>query len=233
MQIAVLMPCYRAQKLNRVVASLQAQIDICTKLWPQVDFRLWLIDDGASPAVVDEIAQLKVSITNGHKLALSRHFGYDAAVQAGLASIAADAYVVLDPEQPTMIQTFATIIDALIVGGYQVVGFCRKRRDLFRNCAFTAQVKRALLQGASRHAFALSDLQSIGFKQKHLAWIGPLPKRPAPPWVLWGVAGVIVIALSFWPLGATIGNVILLGVCLTLWQRRKPGGPSFVISTID
>lgn len=233
MQIAVLIPCYRAQKLNRVVASLQAQIDICTKLWPQVDFRLWLIDDGASPAVVDEIAQLKVSITNGHKLALSRHFGYNAAVQAGLASIAADAYVVLDPEQPTMIETFATMIDALIVGGYQVVGFCRKHRELFHDCAFTAQVKRALLQGASRHAFALSDLQAIGFKQKRLAWIGPTPKRQAPPWVLWGLAAVIVIALSFWPLGATVGNVILLGVCLMLWQRRKPGGPSYVISDID
>ncbi|WP_407895384.1 hypothetical protein [Lacticaseibacillus sp. N501-2] len=233
MQIALLMPCYRPQHLSQIMVAVQAQIDICTKLWPQVNFRLWLIDDGASPAVADEMAQLKASVPHAHKLGLSRHFGYDAAVQAGLASIAADAYVVIDPEQATMIDAFATMIDALVVGGYQVVGFASKHRDLFRDCAFTAQVKRALLQGASRHAFALSDLQDIGFKQKRLAWIGPMPKRQAPPWVLWGVAVVIVIALSFWPLGATVGNVILLGICLTLWQRRKPGGPSFVISTID
>ncbi|WP_054720046.1 glycosyltransferase [Lacticaseibacillus manihotivorans] len=121
MQIALLMPCYRPQHLSQIMAAVQAQIDICTKLWPQVNFRLWLIDDGASPAVADEMAQLKASVPHAHKLGLSRHFGYDAAVQAGLASIAADAYVVIDPEQATMIDTFATMIDALIVGGYQVV----------------------------------------------------------------------------------------------------------------
>ncbi|WP_125711401.1 hypothetical protein [Lacticaseibacillus porcinae] len=233
MQIALLLPCYHSQKLSQTVTAVQAQIDICTKLWPQVGFQLWLIDDGAGSTLADEIAQLKVSVENAHKLCLSRHFGYDAAVLAGLASVAADAYVVIDPEQPTMIETMVSMIDALVVGGYQVVGFGNKRRMIFRNCAFTAQVKRALLQGASRHVFALSDLQDIGFKQKRLAWIGSLPKRQAPPWLLWVIAAVAVIALSFWPLGATVGNVILLGFCFTLWQRRQPGGPSYVISTID
>lgn len=232
MQIALLMPCFRPQQLTRTLNQLQAQIDICTKLWPQVNFRLWLIDDGASAAVADEIAQLKASVPHAHKLGLSRHFGYDAAVLAGLASIAAEAYVVLDPEHPLMIDTMAAMIDALVVGGYQVVGFTSKRHDCFRDCAFTAQVKRALLQNA-RQTFALSDLQAIGFKQKRLAWIGPLPKRPAPPWGWWTIAGIGVIALSFWPLGATVVNVILFGVCVMQWRRRPVGGPSYVISDID
>lgn len=233
MQIALLMPCYRPQELAQTLKAVHTQVEVCTMLWPQVAIEIWLIDDGASPIVADEMAQLKVSIADVHKLSLSRHFGYDAAVLAGLASVSADAYVVIDPQHPAMIATIATMIDALIVGGYQVVGFTSKHHQWFDDCAFTALVKRALLQGASRHRFALVDLQDVGFKQKRLAWIGPLPKRQAPPWVLWGLMVVIVMVLSFWPLLATIGNVILLGVCLALWQRRKLSGPSYVISNID
>lgn len=233
MQIALLMPCYRPQDLSETLIAVSTQVEICAKLWPQVTIEIWLIDDGASSVVADEMVQLKVSIADAHVLSLSRHFGYDAAVLAGLASISADAYVVIDPQYPLMIDAIAPMIDALVVGGYQVVGFIGKHRQCFVDCAFTAVVKRALLQGASRHRFALAELQEIGFKQKRLAWIGTLPHRQAPPWVLWGMMVLVVSALSFWPLLATIVNVILLGVCLTLWQRHKLGGLDYVISHID
>lgn len=233
MQIALMIPCYRPQALANSVAAIQTQIEICTKLWPQVSFELWLIDDGANAAVATTIAQLKASHPAVHKLSLSRHFGYPAAVQAGLASVSAEAYVVIDPEHPALFEALVSMVDALVVGSYQVVGFVAKHQVCFRDCAFTAQVKRALLQGAGRGEFSLAHLAEIGFKQKRLAWIGPLPKHPTPPWLLWALAAVVVIALSFWPLGASVGNVILLGVCFELWQHHKPSGPSYVISEIE
>lgn len=221
MEIALLMPCYQPATLMRAVDAVQAQLSDCVRLWPQARIRVWLIDDGAAAAVTSQIAQIKAALPDYHSLTLSRHFGYEAAVQAGLATIAADAYLVIDPERPAMFASIPTLLDALLVGGYAIVGFSHKRRTVFRNCALTAVAKRALLQATAQDAFTLDSLATIGFRQKRLLWHGPLPPRREAPRLLAIMAVVTIPILSWWPPAAIVLNMVLFATLVWQWRPRQ------------
>ncbi|WP_461215418.1 glycosyltransferase family protein [Lacticaseibacillus sp. GG6-2] len=221
MEIAILLPCYQPPTLATTLAAIEAQLNDCRQLWPQIQVAVWLINDGASPQVAEQIAKTKAQLPDHRCLTLSRHFGYTAAVQAGLATIAAPAYLVIDPQLPEMVGCIPALIDALVVGGYDIVGFSHRHRLIFHDCAFTAVAKRALLQNAAQGEFSLAQLAVIGFKQKQLRWHGPQPPSNRQPLIFALAVIAVLILLSLWPKTSLLLNIGLLAVIIWQWYPRQ------------
>lgn len=232
MQIAIIVPVAQ-EDLTKIWQNLQQQLHKCQVLWPEVTITPWLVDDGVN-AETSELLQQQMAITPQLRcLHLSRHFGYYGAVQAGLAAIQADAYIGLDPRFMAQFAQLPKLVDALVVGNFDVIGFACGKFDSFQDFALTAIVRRAMLHTWAHSGFALSDLAQVGFKQKRLAWLGPRPPRPhLSRWVVM-LAVVWVATLSWTPLLSLAINVVLAAAIV--WQLRWPKPPRipYVVAHID
>ncbi|MCI1986283.1 MAG: glycosyltransferase [Lactobacillus sp.] len=244
MQIAVILPWAQSTAVLPTLKTIRAQMQDCQRLWPQLRCDYWLIDDGVSEAVQSELRQAQARWPECHLLTLSRHFGYTGAVQAGLVTATADAYLVLDHRYPEQFAAIPQMLAAVIDAGSALVGFVsaqprhwwqKKPAMTFHDCLLTMPVKRAWLQAAARAGFSFDLLAEIGFKQKMLAWVGSWPATPATPrWPLVVAVGVVAVCCWWWPSAVAL-NVVLSGVVFWQWQhqQRRPPRVSYVVSSIQ
>lgn len=92
--IVIIVPCYNEEAvLAQFHRALQSVLDQC----PDFQFRILFIDDGSQDATLDVIRQLKQEDPRVGFLALSRNFGHQVALSAGLDHCQdADAAVMMD-----------------------------------------------------------------------------------------------------------------------------------------
>ena len=124
MRLAVVIPVY-----NEAVVIGQTVERICDVLTTEhVDFELLLVDDGSGDGTGDILRQLAASDARIKVLGLSRNFGHQAALTAGLDVAEADAVVVMDADQ----QDPPELLIALIAGfraGWDIVSPRRVARN--------------------------------------------------------------------------------------------------------
>ncbi|MEB3316620.1 MAG: glycosyltransferase family 2 protein [Cyanobacteriota bacterium] len=201
--IDLLVPCYNEQEsapylLQALSTTIQAIREDCSK---HFDFRIIIVDDGSTDLTVETFQRLirtTPALVVGIIIELSRNFGKEAAILAGLRHCAGDACIILDPDLQDPPSLIPLMIDAWLKG-YQVVNAVRSDRksdtyfkqlsssafySIFLrlsklNVEFNASDFRlldrvamdAILSCEERIRFSKGFFAWVGFKQK----ISPLP----------------------------------------------------------
>ena len=93
--LSVVAPCFNEEAVlrethRRLVATLEAV--------PALDFELAYIDDGSRDATLNVLRELQHADVRVRVLALSRNFGHQMAVTAGLQHVAGQVVVVIDAD---------------------------------------------------------------------------------------------------------------------------------------
>jgi polyisoprenyl-phosphate glycosyltransferase len=117
MIVSVIVPCYNEEQVilethRHLVATLEGLDDL--------DFEIIYVDDGSSDATGDILREVQVGDSRVRVVRLSRNFGHQLAVSAGLEHAAGDAAVIIDAD----LQDPPEVIPEMIArwrDGYHVV----------------------------------------------------------------------------------------------------------------
>ncbi|MGH9929687.1 MAG: glycosyltransferase family 2 protein [Pyrinomonadaceae bacterium] len=124
MLISVIVPCYNEEQVivetNRQLVATLAALDSC-------DFEIVYVDDGSSDATVERLRAIQTADKRVRVVRLSRNFGHQFAVSAGLEHAAGDAVVIIDAD----LQDPPEVIPEMVArwrDGYHVVYGMRTER---------------------------------------------------------------------------------------------------------
>lgn len=233
--VDLLVPCYNEQEsapflLRELSATIQGfKKDSCKDL----DFRLIIVDDGSTDQTVDTFDQLIRSnsdLAGGKIIQLSRNFGKEAAILAGLRHCEGAACIILDAD----LQDPPSLIPLMIeewLQGYQVVNAVRSDRasdTYFKKVSSSAFYSVFLRLSKLKVEFNASDYrlldriaidailaceERIRFSKGFFAWVGfdqknitfSRPHRKAGltkwnQWKLWNYALDGILSFSTAPL---------------------------------
>ena len=140
--LSVVAPCFNEEAVlrethRRLVATLEAV--------PELDFELVYIDDGSRDATLNVLRELQHADVRVRVLALSRNFGHQMAVTAGLAEAAGDAVVVIDADLQDPPEVIPEMLDLWRKGADVAYGVRTKRDGETRFKRWTASAFYRLL----------------------------------------------------------------------------------------
>ena len=215
--IDLLVPCYNEQEsapfllqeLSATIQSLKRDIS------QNFDFRLLIVDDGSTDLTVKTFQELirdAADLSGGKIIQLSRNFGKEAAILAGLHQCDADACIILDAD----LQDPPSLIPCMIeewLQGHQVVNAVRSDRtsDTYfkqvSSSAFYSIFLRlsklkieynasdyrlldrvaidAILACEERIRFSKGFFAWVGFNQKNITFSRPSRKAGMTKWNQW------------------------------------------------
>ena len=233
--IDLLVPCFNEEAsgpylLQELTATIQ---DFRANGHPDFRFRLIIVDDGSTDQTVqvfDDLIRKSIVIDGGKIIELSRNFGKEAAILAGLTNCDADACIILDAD----LQDPPSLIPIMIherLDGYQVVNAVRSDRSsdtvvkrMSSNAFYSVFLRLSKLQvqlNASDYRLLdrmaiqaiLSCQECVRFSKGFFAWIGfqqknitfSCPQRKAGftkwnEWKLWNYALDGIFSFSTAPL---------------------------------
>lgn len=120
-QVSIVVPCFNeADVIDRLVESLSAVLNRIDR-----DFEVILVDDGSSDSTVERMKAIHKAFPRFRYLVLSRNFGKEGAMLAGLSAAQGRAVAIMDADlqhPPELLPEMIALIDA---GFEQVVA----RRD--------------------------------------------------------------------------------------------------------
>jgi len=117
------------QALRRTLESMQQPAAIAAA--DAIRYRLIIVDDGSADATCarfEELLQESEPIAGGTIISLSRNFGKEAAILAGLRECRADACIIMDADLQDPPDLIGPMVDAWLAG-YQVVNAVRHDRS--------------------------------------------------------------------------------------------------------
>ena len=124
MKLSVIIPCFNEE--DAIEATFARLADVAARLTP--DYELVFVDDGSSDRTALKLKAICEANANVHVLRLSRNFGHQVAVTAGLDYVSGDAVVIIDADlqdPPEVIEDFI----AKWREGYHVVYGVREKRE--------------------------------------------------------------------------------------------------------
>lgn len=217
LSIDLLVPCYNEQDsapslLQELSRTIQ---DFKRDAHNDFDFQLIIIDDGSTDMTVETFDQLlrsSADLAGGKIIQLSRNFGKEAAILAGLQHCNAEACIILDADLQDPPSLIPRMIEEWLLG-YQVVNAVRSDRasdtyfkqmsssafySIFLrlsklNVEFNASDYRlldrlainAILACEERIRFSKGFFAWVGFKQKNIAFARPQRKAGLTKWNQW------------------------------------------------
>ena len=124
MRLAIVIPIYNErQTLPRLVERLDAVLDGLTG----VEARVWLVDDGSRDGSVAYLRELAGQRERYALVELSRNFGHQPAISAGLAAAEGDAVIIMDGDLQDPPEVIPQLVDKWR-GGAEVVSVVRRSR---------------------------------------------------------------------------------------------------------
>ncbi len=141
--ISIVIPVYNEGKNVRLVA--QEVAAVCETLWQ--DYELIFVDDGSSDGTDSVLRELCTTNSCVRLIVLSRNFGHQAALSAGLEAASGDAVVTMDADMQHPPQVLPELI-AKWQEGFEVVHAARRmqtqpgRLKRFASRAFYAVMER-------------------------------------------------------------------------------------------
>ena len=193
--VAIIIPCHN--ETENVPLIYQALIKTFRENLPQLQPQIWYVNDGSTDDTLDQIKQLQAKDDQVHYIDLSRSFGKEAAMYAGLSTAKADYYAVMDADlqdPPSMLPDMYAILQE----GYDMAGAQRVDRsgeahlrsffsDMFYKFInkvsqtqivpgardfrlMTRQVVKAIVQMTERNRFSKGLFSWVGFKTKYLPY---------------------------------------------------------------
>ncbi|MCZ4498604.1 MAG: csbB1 [Marmoricola sp.] len=184
MDLSIVVPCYNeGEVIDQLVATLPGVLDELDRKW-----EVLLVDDGSSDDTLERMRAIHQADPRFRYLALSRNFGKEGAMLAGLSAADGDAVAIMDADlqhPPELLGPMVALLDA---GYEQVVA----RRDRTGDPWFRTQISKVyyrlvnqmmdveLQDGAGDfrvlNRTALAALLSLGesnrFSKGLFAWIG-------------------------------------------------------------
>ncbi|CAM4261082.1 bactoprenol glucosyl transferase [Streptococcus penaeicida] len=124
--LSIVVPCFNEEEA--VTLFLHETQKYERELAEKVDFEYLFVDDGSKDQTLAVLKDLSKQFANVHYLALSRNFGKESALLAGLEHAQGDYITVMDADlqdpPALLVQMYAKIQE-----GYDIVGTRRKNRD--------------------------------------------------------------------------------------------------------
>lgn len=119
MLLSVIVPCYNEaavlrathERLSRTLGSL-----------PDIDFEIIFVDDGSSDETFQLLTELHATYRRVRVVRLSRNFGHQVAVTAGLAEASGDAIAIIDADLQDPPEVIPEMIDLWNAGSDVVYG---------------------------------------------------------------------------------------------------------------
>jgi glycosyltransferase involved in cell wall biosynthesis len=236
--LSIICPFYNEENvLQLFYEELTAALAACS----EVDYRLVFVDDGSTDATLEKLLQISELDDRVTVLSLSRNFGHQIALTAGLDHARADAIVMMDSDlqhPPSLIPEMLSLWRA----GHDIVSAVRKySRDtpivkrftsnLFYACINTLsetpivagaadfcllsrRAHEALLQMPERHRFLRGMVAWTGYRRAYISYIAA--RRPAgkSKYTLKKMIGLgLDAALSFSAFPMRIAARLGLGLC--------------------
>lgn len=193
--VAIIIPCHNeSENVPLIYQELVKTFrDDLTALQAQI----WFVNDGSSDDTLQQIKQLQAKDDQVHFIDLSRSFGKEAAMYAGLSTAKADYYAVMDADlqdPPAMLpDMYAALQDGYDMAGAQRIDrsgearMCSFFSDLFYKFInkvsqtqivpgardfrlMTRQVVEAVIQMTERNRFSKGLFSWVGFKTKYLPY---------------------------------------------------------------
>lgn len=184
MKLSVVVPCYNEEDvLSSLVEALRQELPSLSD-----DFEVVLVDDGSRDSTLEILRQVHAEDPRFRYLALSRNFGKEAAMLAGLSQAKGDAVAIMDADLQHPPHLLAQMLPLLDEGYEQVVarrtrtGDARMRTFVSRlyyrvfNKLIDVQLEdgagdyRVLSRNAVRALLALGE--SNRFSKGLFSWIG-------------------------------------------------------------
>ena len=139
--LSVVAPVYcEGDHLPEFVAALTAEL-IQLKSTSGLNYEIVLVDDGSSDNTWAVMRTLTAQHANLRCLRLSRNFGKDAALSAGLAAASGDAVITMDSDMQHPASLIPEMVALWRTGNVDVVDVCKQERQveslLSRLCAMT------------------------------------------------------------------------------------------------
>ena len=123
MRLSVVVPCFNEeQSVERLAEALRETLEPVT-----ADFEVVLVDDGSRDATLEAMRRVRWSDPRFSYVALSRNFGKDAAMLAGMSRATGDAVAIMDADLQHPPELLADMLTLLGNGFDQVVA--RRDRD--------------------------------------------------------------------------------------------------------
>ena len=124
--LSVVVPCYNEELC--VEAFHAAVSAVMAPLAERVEVEFRFVDDGSRDGTLAKLRELRGRDGRVHYLSLSRNFGKEAALLAGLESARGDYVVVMDADLQDPPGCLPTMFEALESGGYDCVATRRSTR---------------------------------------------------------------------------------------------------------
>ncbi|MFL6145099.1 MAG: glycosyltransferase family 2 protein [Labedaea sp.] len=117
MRLGLVIPCFNEEQ------SLTLLYERLCRTLPTItdDFEVILIDDGSSDGTLDVVRKIASTDARFRYIALSRNFGKEAAMLAGLSQVDTDAVAIMDADLQHPPELLSAMIDTLDQGHDQVV----------------------------------------------------------------------------------------------------------------
>lgn len=117
MKLSVVVPCYNEEI---VIGSL---VEVLQEVLPTVasEFEVLLVDDGSSDRTLERLREINAADARFRYLALSRNFGKESAMLAGLSQARGDAVAILDADLQHPPELLRQMVPLLESGKDQVV----------------------------------------------------------------------------------------------------------------
>jgi glycosyltransferase involved in cell wall biosynthesis len=124
MLISLIVPCYNEEA---VIVETNRQLLATLEAIQHLDFEIVYVDDGSCDATPDILREIQVADSRVRVVRLSRNFGHQLAVSAGLENVSGDATIIIDADLQDPPEVIPEMIDRWR-DGYQVVYGLRRKR---------------------------------------------------------------------------------------------------------
>ena len=194
-KLCIVSPCYNeAEVIGLFHAALKA---VLTQL-EDLDHEIILVDDGSSDTTLEVLNQLAVDDPAVTVLSLSRNFGHQVALTAGLERARGDAVIMMDSDLQHPPALIPEMVRCWRDEGFDVVSAVRKRTvgaGLFKRlssegfytllnflsdtriepgaadfCLLSRRARRALVRMPERHRFLRGMISWMGFRRKFVPY---------------------------------------------------------------
>lgn len=150
--LSLVIPVYNEEEaiapfLNRAVPAMEAA---CRRLGPSARFELLFVDDGSTDATLPVLLGARRRIREIEVVSLSRNFGKDAALSAGLSHASGKAVIPIDVDLQDPPEAVPALVEAWL-GGAEVVNVERTDRSS------DSRLKKVTATGFYRLYNALAD----------------------------------------------------------------------------